>query len=334
MTLRVFLASLAWLWAAPLSAVSLELALPVACTVNETCFIQNYPDRDPDRGGYQDYQCGSLTYDGHTGTDFRVRTTREMQTGIAVLAAAAGRVKGIRDNMEDGHPDKTGRHKLKKREAGNGVVIDHGDGWETQYSHLLKGSVTVFPGKKVKAGEPIGQIGQSGLAEFPHVEFLVRHHGKPVDPFTGETDVAGCGAPRDPLWNAKALTTLSYLPTGELSSGFATRIPTPETYDDPPNLAASLLPEAPALIFWVNLFGVREGDQERIRLIDPMGKVLVKSESEIPRHRAAQQRYVGKKRTGTAPWPGGIYTGEYTLTRLGEDDPLITLRQTLKIPEW
>jgi murein DD-endopeptidase MepM/ murein hydrolase activator NlpD len=52
------------------------------------------------------------------------------------------------------------------------VVIDHGDGWQTLYAHLL--DVAVVPGQGVNSGERIGRVGQSGRATTPHLHFELR----------------------------------------------------------------------------------------------------------------------------------------------------------------
>ena len=50
---------------------SIQLGLPIACEPGRTCYIQNYTDVDPSASA-RDYKCGTLTYDGHNGTDFRL----------------------------------------------------------------------------------------------------------------------------------------------------------------------------------------------------------------------------------------------------------------------
>jgi hypothetical protein len=63
---------------------------------------------------------------------------------------------------------------------GNTVVIDHGFGIFTQYSHLS--SIDVEQGKRVGKGEPIGRTGETGLAGGDHLHFSVHIHGTPVNP--------------------------------------------------------------------------------------------------------------------------------------------------------
>jgi hypothetical protein len=75
------------------SVAALELELPIACTPGSDCFIQQYVDLDPG-SGIRDYMCGGETYDGHDGTDIRLRNTADVERGVAVLSAAPGVVLG------------------------------------------------------------------------------------------------------------------------------------------------------------------------------------------------------------------------------------------------
>lgn len=57
--------------------------------------------------------------------------------------------------------------------AGNAVVLDLGDGQFAYYAHLKPGSVTVESGDRVRRGQALGEIGNSGDARWPHLHFQV-----------------------------------------------------------------------------------------------------------------------------------------------------------------
>ena len=48
---------------------------------------------------------------------------------------------------------------------------------------MANGSLQVKPGDLVRAGQPLGHVGLSGLTEYPHLHFTIRHQGKIADPF-------------------------------------------------------------------------------------------------------------------------------------------------------
>src|ERR1700742_1625290 len=130
---------------------SITLAWPVACRIGETCFGQNFVDHDSSDAA-KDYNCGSRTYNGHDGTDIRLVDMQAEQTGVAVLAAADGKVARVRYGVSDISVRVTGVAAVAGKECGNGLVIEHQGGWSTQYCHLKMGSVVVAPGQTVKAG--------------------------------------------------------------------------------------------------------------------------------------------------------------------------------------
>lgn len=60
------------------------------------------------------------------------------------------------------------------------VELDHGFGIRTLFAHTSK--VLVRPGQRVKRGERIALVGNSGLATGPHLHYEVHVNGRPVDP--------------------------------------------------------------------------------------------------------------------------------------------------------
>ncbi len=303
--------------AAPSAVLSAEpmLEVPVDCEMGTVCAIQNYFDHDPGPSR-MDYACGRLSYDGHDGTDFRVPDSPTMERGVSVVAAAPGVVKGTRDGMPDVNVNKIGRDALRGRHAGNGVVIDHGGGWETQYSHLRSGSIAVKKGQVVEAGDHLGLIGLSGNAEFPHVEFEVRYDGERVDPFVGRVPFRKCGDSRQPMWSQAALQRMAYQPTGPLIAGFSTGRPDPEAARAGSYNTDRISLDAKVLGFWVEIFGAMEGDVQRVRIEDPDGKPVGTFESAIEESSVIWFMYSGWERPAGG-WVPGTYTGTYALTREG-----------------
>ncbi len=290
------------------------LEVPVDCSLGALCVVQNYVDQDPGPGAV-DHTCGSLSYDGHKGVDFRVAGGAGMPAGVPILAAAPGRVIVARDGRPDGaaQPSEAGTP-----DSGNAVVIDHGDGWHSQYSHQRRGSLAVGRGERVEEGARLGLIGRSGTAAFPHLHFELRRHGRTIDPFTGLPAGSGCGrgaAPQwTPLWSPAAQARLAYRAGGLLAAGFAAAAPSlAEILEDRPR-RAHLAADAPALVFWAAAWGLRAGDRENMRILGPDGRVLVAETGRLPRNQAQWLRHAGAKRRGQA-FPPGRYRGEYRVIR-------------------
>jgi murein DD-endopeptidase MepM/ murein hydrolase activator NlpD len=63
---------------------------------------------------------------------------------------------------------------------GNEIFIDHGFGFGSRYAHLSR--ILVNEGQKVKRGELIGKVGESGRATGPHLHYEVLYENKPVNP--------------------------------------------------------------------------------------------------------------------------------------------------------
>lgn len=298
----------------PALAEELRFELPVDCEMGTLCTIQKYVDHDPGPG-FKDHTCGHLANDNHDGIDFRVPTLREMEEGVPVIAAAPGVVKALRDGMKDISIRDPEARSVRGREAGNGVVVSHGDGWETQYSHLRRGSVAVEVGDRVETGDRLGLIGLSGNTEYPHVHFSVRRWDQTIDPFTGRPSGRGCGEIDESLWSDSAQSVLEYRAGGLLAAGFVTD-KVPEIAEvragiDSPSRAA---PDAPVIVFYGYVWGVLAGDKETIRITHSDGAVVTEKVETLPSSKADWFRYVGGKRP-SGGWPLGTYTAEYRIER-------------------
>ena len=297
--------------AAPLAsqARDVPLAFPVACTLGETCFVQNYVDRDP-TAGVADFACGPLSYDGHQGTDIALPSLVAMEAGVDVLSVAPGIVRGTRDALPDISFRDEAAPDLEGRDCGNGVAIDHGDGWTSQYCHMRQGSIAVRTGQRVGAGQVLGQIGLSGLTEFPHLHLTIRQDDAVVDPFD-RSDGGTCDDGEvTPLWR----DPVAYDPSGPLAAGFAAEVPEWEAIK-----AGGLEPGTDAgapLVLWAAFFGGRAGDEVRIAITGPNGTV---HEDAVPVERDQAQFFrASGRRAPAGGWAPGRYEGRAALVRDGE----------------
>jgi murein DD-endopeptidase MepM/ murein hydrolase activator NlpD len=63
---------------------------------------------------------------------------------------------------------------------GFAITIEHADGTETVYAHSRR--LYVQPGQTVKAGDVIGEVGNTGHSYGPHLHLELHVDGKPTDP--------------------------------------------------------------------------------------------------------------------------------------------------------
>lgn len=305
------------------AAVAEPLGLPLACRPGVDCWVMNYVDDDPGPGA-SDYRCGPRSYDGHDGTDFAIRDRAAMDRGVAVLASAAGVVAGMRDGQPDGAFAEGDRAAVKGIECGNGVLLRHADGTETQYCHLRRGSVAVHPGQAVARGERLGLVGLSGMSQFPHVHITVRVGGRAVDPFTGDAPAEGCGRPGAPLW----ADAPAYEPGALYAAGFADHVPDPAQLkrdaDSPPHLPADR-----PLVLWGALFGAAAGDQVRLSIRGPGGSAVLDHAARLERTQAWAMCAAGRP-APPGGWPAGTYVGEATVERA--DGTRLARQATVMVP--
>ena len=306
-----------------------QLSPPIDCTLGEDCFTLLYVDRDPSDNA-EDFACGRQTYDTHKGTDFAIPNEVAMNEGVAVIAAAEGTVLRLRD----GEPDRRLRNaediaavEEQGRECGNGLVMDHGDGWETQYCHLKQNSIVVESGQQVAQGETLGLVGLSGKTTFPHVHITVRYQGEVIDPFVGVTDETGCNLERRPLWE----DSLGYEPTGILSAGFAAEDLSLDRLWRGDFTDITLSQDIPLIYFWVHGYGILEGDVEHFRLFDPEGTVITDYEQTADQSNLNWYNGVGKRNTTQRPILPGTWRGEYELRR--GDEVIVSLEREIEVQE-
>lgn len=95
----------------------------------------------------------------HTGIDFR------SSRGSKIYATADGVVK--KSFYNGGH--------------GNFILIEHGNGYSTSFSHMQK--IMVRTGAKVQRGQLIGLVGNTGRSTGPHLHYEITLDNKPINPY-------------------------------------------------------------------------------------------------------------------------------------------------------
>ncbi|MBC6443069.1 MAG: M23 family metallopeptidase [Rhodobacteraceae bacterium] len=315
-SLAIWLAALAVaavllvLWYTP--AQGPRFVMPIGCELGKNCYLQQFVDHDPGPGA-QDFTCGSATYDGHKGTDFRI-SRRDMEAGVNVLAPAPGRIRALRDGMADIlAPDPA---SVQDRECGNGVLIDHADGWSSQLCHLKQGSVAVHQGQQVVAGQILGQVGLSGKTSFPHVHVTFRRDGAVVDPFAPDLAPATCGGDAGtPLWSDTALREEAAHPSRLIAAGYASRAPALDDIMNGDYDTVAPVSNAP-LVIWGLAINGQQDDQLVIEITFPSGEVAAPPTEGLDRTKAQFFRFFGK-RAPAGGWPAGDYRWSVKLVRQG-----------------
>ncbi len=99
------------------------------------------------------------TLQSHQGVDYTI------PEGSHVFATADGTVRDV---------------TVRNATSGRTILIDHGNGYETLYSHLSKANVR--KGQRVSRGDIIALSGDTGLSLAPHLHYEVRYNGMRVDP--------------------------------------------------------------------------------------------------------------------------------------------------------
>ncbi|MBB6096854.1 murein DD-endopeptidase MepM/ murein hydrolase activator NlpD [Deinobacterium chartae] len=116
---------------------------------------------------------------GHITSGFGWRAMKVAGThqhnGIDIAAPRGAQVRAARGGrVVLAGWDRTG--------FGQSVLIDHGAGWRTRYSH--NSALLVRAGQRVEAGQVIARVGSTGISTGNHLDFRVYRNGKPIDPMT------------------------------------------------------------------------------------------------------------------------------------------------------
>lgn len=115
--------------------------------------------------------------DGWTTSSFGMRKDpftgkRKMHEGYDIAARTGTDIIATADGIVSQSRTMPGYGKM--------VVIDHGYGYQTYYSHNSKNYVKV--GQRVKRGDKIAAVGNTGRSTGSHVHYEIRLNGVPVNP--------------------------------------------------------------------------------------------------------------------------------------------------------
>ncbi len=331
-TLAVFLGAIIFSTSSVLASDDRpELTLPIDCELGKTCFIQHYFDAVDGILG-RDHRCGRATYNGHNGTDFRIISFAQVEKGVEVLAAAPGTVMGRWRGMMDQIFDPKKHRGFFGRECGNGVLIDHGEGWQTTYCHLKFRSITVWSGRKVERGDVIGKVGFTGATQYPHLHFSVKLNNERHDPFTGKLPSEACPTSEDlknSMWRPDVFASYGYRTGRILETGFAA-IPVENPHAES---GLSVLPKpnvkSPVLAFAVRVMHLEKGDQLKVTIDGPEGFQLAELTEPMADPREVGGAVVAQELREATGWKPGTYVGTAVVLRDGK--VVDTRKQSLDI---
>ena len=92
--------------------------------------------------------------------------------GAKVSSATDGEVVSVRDGMSEETPNNDPTDvRMPGDFGGNHVVVRVRPGVYAFYAHLQPGSIEVRKGDQVKAGQPLGRLGNTGNSTAPHLHF-------------------------------------------------------------------------------------------------------------------------------------------------------------------
>lgn len=277
-------------------ASDIKFGLPIKCKLEKDCFIQNLPDIIEGEG-VADSFCHRATYNGHKGVDIRLFSLEDIKRNVPVIAAANGIIKATRDGEIDKLiATQEDRQSVKNKECGNGILIAHPNGFESQYCHMKQGSIVVKKGQQIKQGDTLGFVGSSGFSQFPHIHLSIRKNGQWIDPISGNPPAATCAVSnlQNSLLNQDTHQYFQANTTRLIASGISG---TPIVHG---NLVKIGVPEKlkevdQAIIGWAWFINLRKNDEIRFTLEGPQGLIAQNTTNPIENHKATYSAFAGKK---------------------------------------
>jgi murein DD-endopeptidase MepM/ murein hydrolase activator NlpD len=123
-----------------------------------------------------------LREDGRTHTGDPKDNKNYRCYGTDALAVADGVVVAVKDGIPENVPGANSRAVPITLETvgGNHVILDLGNGHFAFYAHLQPGSLKVKQGDKVRRGQVLGLVGNSGNSTEPHLHFHISNANSPL----------------------------------------------------------------------------------------------------------------------------------------------------------
>lgn len=100
--------------------------------------------------------------------------------GTKIHAARKGRVVAVVDGLPEQVPGALPAGATIQNAGGNHVVVAMGKGRYALYAHMKTGSVRVNRGQKVRTGQVLGLLGNTGNTDSPHLHFHVMDGPSPL----------------------------------------------------------------------------------------------------------------------------------------------------------
>jgi hypothetical protein len=100
--------------------------------------------------------------------------------GDPIYSASSGKVVAVVDGIPETPAGSFPPNPTAQTAGGNHVVVDMGQGRYAFYAHLQPGSTTVKVGQRVRSGQVLGMLGNSGNSDAPHLHFHVMDSPSPL----------------------------------------------------------------------------------------------------------------------------------------------------------
>lgn len=118
--------------------------------------------------------------EGRTFSGDSLENSSYLAYGNDALAVADGSVVAVKDGIPENIPGSRAVPITLETVGGNHVIVDIGGGRYAFYAHLQPGSIKVHVGDRVKRGQVLGLVGNSGNSTEPHLHFHISDGNSPL----------------------------------------------------------------------------------------------------------------------------------------------------------